>query len=127
MPEVGEPENVTTAGDLADLLVAIWEDRAASPEACARMRETLRQQQHRDRIPRFLPESFRFAGKTGSVGDVVHDAGVVETPEGTLVLGVMTRGFATSYAAEEWIGRVAQAAGADASPATPTAGGIAPE
>jgi len=110
MPGAGEPENVTCAGDLADLLTAVWEDRAASPEACARMRETLRLQQHLARIPRSLPESYRFAGKTGSVGDVVHDAGVVETPAGTLMLGVMTQGFATSYAAEEWIGRVGMAA-----------------
>lgn len=110
MPGAGEPENITTAGDLADLLTAVWVDRAASPEACARMRETLRLQQNLARIPRSFPESYRFAGKTGSVGDVVHDAGVVETSEGTLVLGVMTRGFSTSYAAEEWIGQVGMAA-----------------
>jgi beta-lactamase class A len=110
MPGPGEPENVTSAADLADLLVAIWEDRAASPESCAAMRETLKLQQHRDRIPRFLPDSFTFGGKTGTVGNVAHDAGVVETPKGLLAIGVMTQGFDPVYDADVLMGRIAAAA-----------------
>lgn len=110
MPGQGEPENVTTAADLADLLVAIWEDRAASPKSCAAMRETLKLQQHRDRIPRMLPDSCTFGGKTGTVGDVAHDAGVVETPRGPVAIGVMTRGFEPVYDADTLMGRIAAAA-----------------
>jgi beta-lactamase class A len=110
MPGAGEPENVTSAADLADLLVAIWEDRAASPESCAAMRETLKLQQHRDRIPRFLPDSYTFGGKTGTVGDVAHDAGVIETPKGLMAIGVMTQGFDPVYDADVLMGRIAAAA-----------------
>ncbi len=110
MPGPGLPENLTSAADLADLLVAIWQDRAASPESCAAMRATLKLQQHRDRIPRLLPDSYVFAGKTGTVGDVAHDAGVIETRNGPVAIGVMTQGFDAVYDAEVLMGRIAAAA-----------------
>jgi beta-lactamase class A len=110
MPGPDMPENVTSAADLADLLVAVWEDRAASPASCAAMRETLKLQQHRDRIPRLLPDTYVFGGKTGTVGDVVHDAGVVETPNGLVAIGLMTQGFTSKYDADILMGRIAAAA-----------------
>jgi len=110
MPGPDMPENLTSAADLADLLVAIWEDRAASPASCAAMRETLKLQQHRDRIPRLLPDAYVFGGKTGTVGDVAHDAGVIETPKGLVAIGVMTQGFESVYDAEILMGRIAKAA-----------------
>jgi beta-lactamase class A len=113
-PDPGMPENWTTAADLADLFAAIATDRAASPASCAAMRATLALQQHRDRIPRLLLESFAYAGKTGSLPALVHDAGLVTTPRGTVALAVLTRGIADPWAADEAIGRVARAARVDA-------------
>lgn len=110
MPDPGMPENLTTASDLAALMERIAAGTAASPESCARMRATLASQPYRDRLGRFLPEEYAFAGKTGSIGDYVHDSGLIETPRGTLALAVMTKGFAESHAAEAFIGRVAMAA-----------------
>lgn len=110
MPDPGMPENLTSAGDLAALMERIAAGTAASAESCARMRATLALQQYRDRLGRFLPEALAFAGKTGSIGDYVHDSGLIETPRGTLGLAVMTKGFSESHAAEAFIGRVAIAA-----------------
>ena len=109
-PGPGEPENWTTAGDLVALFAAIATDRAASPPSCAAMRATLALQQHRDRIPRLLPETCRYAGKAGSLPALVHDAGLVETPRGTLALAVLTRGLADPWTADALIGRIARAA-----------------
>ena len=109
-PGPGEPENWTTAADLVALFAAIATDRAASPPSCAAMRATLALQQHRDRLPRLLPETCRYAGKTGSLPALTHDAGLVETPRGTLALAVLTRGLDDPWAADALIGRVARAA-----------------
>ena len=56
-PAPDEPDNWTTAADLAALFEAIATDRAAAPASCAAMRATLALQQHRDRVPRLLPRT----------------------------------------------------------------------
>jgi beta-lactamase class A len=114
LPDPGMPENWTTAADLARLFAAIATDRAATPAACAGMRELLALQQHRDRIPRLLPERFAFAGKSGSLPGIVHDSGLITTERGTLALAVLTRGLQDQWAADDLIGRIARAAVADA-------------
>ena len=105
----GEPENVTTAADLAQLLAAIADDSAASPAGCARMRELLALQQDRARLARRLPAGVAFGGKSGSLPGLVHDAGLLTGPAGVLAAAVLTRGFSDPYAAEEAIGEVALA------------------
>lgn len=106
LPTPGEPENVTTAADLADLLVAIADDRAATAASCARMREVLATQQDRARLARRLPPGVEFAGKSGSLPGLVHDTGLLRPPGGTLAVAVLTRGIADPYEAEETIGRI---------------------
>ena len=107
-PDADEPDNWTTAADLATLFAAIAADRAASPPSCAAMRSTLALQQHRDRIPRLLTEAWTYAGKTGSLPALAHDAGLVTTPRGTLALAILTRGIADRWRADAAIGAIAQ-------------------
>jgi beta-lactamase class A len=108
-PAAGEPENLTTAADLARLLAAIADDSAASPAGCARMRELLALQQDRARLARRLPAGVAFGGKSGSLPGLVHDAGLLTGPADVLAVAVLTRGFPDPYAAEEAIGEVALA------------------
>ena len=108
-PRPGEPENWTTAADLATLLAAIAADTAASPAGCARMRALLALQQDRDRLARRLPPAVAFAGKSGSLPGLAHDAGLLSTPAGPLAVAVLSRGFADPYAAHETIGAIAVA------------------
>ena len=83
--------NVATAGDLAVVLRAIAEDRAASPAACATMRAVLERQEFNDEIPAGLPPGTRVAHKTGQITAVLHDAAIVYPPSGTpYVLVVLT-------------------------------------
>ncbi|MDP9471324.1 MAG: class A beta-lactamase-related serine hydrolase, partial [Chloroflexota bacterium] len=77
-PGPGEPDNTTSAADLVSLLVAIAEGTAASPASCERMWETLRLQQHRDRLARHLPPEIVFGGKSGSLPGLAHDSGLIE-------------------------------------------------
>ncbi len=119
LPNPGQPENLATASDLVQVLRAIWLDTAASPASCAWMRSLLAEQKYLDRLPRHLPESLTYAGKTGSLTGYAHDCGVLSGPGGTLAIAVLTSGFESSYSADAWIGDIALAAVTDFALTTP--------
>jgi beta-lactamase class A len=105
LPDPGQPDNVTSAADMATLLAAIATDQAASATSCARMRHLLGLQQNRQRLGRRLPAHVGFAGKSGSLPGLVHDTGILTTAAGPLVVAVLTTGFGDPYAADELIGQ----------------------
>lgn len=75
--------NTTTARDLAMLLAAIADGKAASPQSCNEMLAILGRQQFKEGIPAGLPPAARVYHKTGWIGQVVyHDAALVEPPGG---------------------------------------------
>lgn len=87
--------NTTTARDLAIILRAIQEGRAASPNATREMLEILSAQEFNEKIPAGLPAGTRVAHKTGEITAVSHDAAIIY-PSGRkpYVLVVLTRGLA---------------------------------
>jgi beta-lactamase class A len=86
--------NTTTARDLAIILGAIEEGRAASSEATREMREILLAQEFNEKIPAGLPEGIRVAHKTGEITAHSHDAAIVYPPgRKPYVLVVLTRGI----------------------------------
>lgn len=86
--------NMTTARDLATILTAIQENRAASPASCAAMRDILLQQEFHSEIPAGLPPGTPVAHKTGWITGIHHDAAIVY-PRGRppYVLVILTRGI----------------------------------
>jgi beta-lactamase class A len=86
--------NTTTARDLATLLAAIEQHRAASPAATREIVRMLLAQEFNDGIPAGLPRGVRVAHKTGSITALLHDAAIVY-PAGRApyVLVVLTRGY----------------------------------
>jgi beta-lactamase class A len=86
--------NTTTARDLATILRAIQEGRAASPAATREMLGLLLAQEFNEKIPAGLPAGTRVAHKTGEITAVSHDAAIVY-PAGRkpYVLVVLTRGL----------------------------------
>ena len=90
-------DNLTCAADLAELLeLLVAGDPRIGAAACERVLASLALQEHRDGLPRGLPEGATYAGKPGDDlpdGRFCHDCGVVRTPAGeTLVLAVMSDG-----------------------------------
>ena len=86
--------NSTTARDLATLMAAIEQGRAASPASTQAMRDILLRQEFNDEIPAGVPAGTRVAHKTGSITAVLHDAAIVYPPAGSpYVLVVLTRGI----------------------------------
>jgi beta-lactamase class A len=86
--------NTTTARDLAIIMEAIQENRAASPESCEAMRQILLHQEFNDEIPAGLPTGTPVAHKTGQITAHLHDAAIVYPRDaGPYVLVILTRGI----------------------------------
>jgi beta-lactamase class A len=86
--------NTTTARDLAIILRAIEEGKAASPSATREMLGILLAQEFNEKIPAGLPSGTRVAHKTGEITAVSHDAAIVyPTGRKPYVLVVLTRGI----------------------------------
>lgn len=85
--------NATTSRDMASLMAAIEQGRAASPASTRLMRDVLMRQEFNGEIPAGLPPGTKVAHKTGSITAHLHDAAIVYPPAGTpYVLVVLTRG-----------------------------------
>ena len=86
--------NTTTARDLAIILRAIEEGKAAPPAATRQMLGILLAQEFNEKIPAGLPAGTRVAHKTGEITAVSHDAAIVYLPgRKPYVLVVLTRGI----------------------------------
>lgn len=73
--------NQVTAAGLVQLLRAIAEERAFSPELSRQMLEILHAQEFKSGIPAGLPVHARVAHKTGEISTIAHDAGIVYLPK----------------------------------------------
>ncbi len=82
--------NVTSAEDVAALLGMLERGEAVSPESSAEMLNLLRGQVLNDRLPAYLPDDAVVAHKTGNLDGLSHDAGIIYTPAGPIIVVVMT-------------------------------------
>ncbi|HTO72959.1 MAG TPA: serine hydrolase [Gemmatimonadales bacterium] len=86
--------NTTTARDLAILLAALEQGKAASAASSAVALDMLLGQEFNDGIPAGLPAGTRVAHKTGELTAVFHDAALIYPPgRAPFILVVLTRGF----------------------------------
>ena len=85
--------SATTARDMTRLLDAVWSDRAASPDQCRFARELLAVQVWPHRLRSGFPYAgVRVAGKTGTLGAIRNEVGVVEFDgEHPVAIAVFTR------------------------------------
>lgn len=99
--------NRTDAHSLMRVLVAIAQNRAASPAACERMIEILKAQRFRDKIPAGLPAGVEVGNKTGSITKICHDGAIIFPPgRRPLVLAVLSRGLADQQQAARAIAAI---------------------
>lgn len=84
--------------EFAAMLEALERRELGSPAACEGMLAVLLRQQLDGKIPRLLPPDTKVAHKTGTVTGASHDAGIIYSPRGPIVLAVMTKGMSTPEA-----------------------------
>jgi len=99
--------NWTSAANIETLLSAVAAGTCVSGEASGRMRLALEAQQIQDLLSRRLGDGVRVANKTGNFADVVHDAGIVTWPGGTLVIAVLTQAVRPVWRAMDAIAEIA--------------------
>lgn len=83
----------STPLDCTRLLAEVWADRAASPSSCAMIRDVMRHQVFTARLASgFGAGSVRVAGKTGTIGVIRNEIGVIEfTGEYPVAIAVFTK------------------------------------
>jgi beta-lactamase class A len=101
--------NVTSAADIEGLLHGVATGTCVSVHASREMRRALEAQQIQDRLARRLPDGARAMNKTGNFAEVVHDAGIVTWPGGTLTIAVLTHGVTPAWQAMDVIADIAVA------------------
>jgi cell division protein YceG involved in septum cleavage/N-acetylmuramoyl-L-alanine amidase len=99
---------ITTAYDVAALLERIAHGTSVDRRASAEMRRLLLGQLIDDRLPRFLRPETRVAHKTGSLDRLRHDAGIVYTRRGPVVIVALTEGMSSEEGASHTIARLGQ-------------------
>lgn len=101
-------ENYTTAAETALLFEQIYTGRFVSTDYSRKGMEILKISHTNDRIPKLLPEGTVVAHKTGLENGICHDAGIIFTPEGDLLLVVLTKHEnANSIPSKEFIAKIA--------------------
>jgi beta-lactamase class A len=105
-----DPRDHTSPRAMAELLTKIVKNEAASEKSCRDMLAIMAEQQLRGRIPRYL-EEVRTATKSGTIGPVANDVGVLYVDKQHVVVSVYTlkaNPDVTTETAEQFIGRTAR-------------------
>jgi len=77
------PEDMATARDMTALLITIAEGHALKPESCDVILEILeRTRTGANRLRGLLPPGTRLAHKTGTIGRILDDVGIIHLPDG---------------------------------------------
>ncbi|MDO8269886.1 MAG: serine hydrolase [Candidatus Levybacteria bacterium] len=97
--KTGSPPT-TTASDISEYYEKLYSGEIISKELSAEMLEILKRQKLNDRIPKYLPEGTVVAHKTGELGGVKHNAGIVYSEKGDYIIVLMSETKAPLKAAE---------------------------
>ena len=84
-------ENYTTAEDMALLLDKIYRRSLGNKNVSDQCISMLKLTRMNDRIPKYLPVDITIAHKTGLENGVCHDAGIVFTNKGDIIIVVLTK------------------------------------
>lgn len=104
--------NVSSAKDMSLLLEKIALGDFVSEECSREIREILFKQHFQQRIGGLLPRNKKVANKTGSLGTMFNDTGIVYLPDnkGEFVITVYSVGNTLEYKGDEPIARIAEIA-----------------
>ena len=106
------PQDTATPDDMTRLLVMLWKRELLTPESSKLLLDMLdRCETGKSRIKGMLPQGTDVAHKTGSLGGVVNDTGILTLPgdAGHVALSVFTKAsFKTEEASEKAIAEIAR-------------------
>lgn len=94
--EWSDPRDTATPDDMAKLLAHVWNKDLFAPAHASELLDIMeRCQTGKSRIKGMLPDGTDVAHKTGTLGGVANDAGVITLPNGRghIAIAVFTKGF----------------------------------
>lgn len=91
---------LTTSSDMLAFFEKLYQGDIVEKEASGEMLEILKRQQLNDRIPKYLPQNTQIAHKTGELGGLKHDAGIVFSEKGDYIIVLLSETNNLSDAAE---------------------------
>ena len=103
----GATVDVTTPDDMARFFRLLLGGQVVNADASKAMLELLAQQEIRDRLPVLLPPNTVLAHKTGNLPSVIHDAGIIATPAGPLIVAALAEAMPAEGRAFEVIQQLA--------------------
>lgn len=90
----------TTAADTLLFFEKLHKGELADAEYTTKMLDLLKKQRLNNKLPKYLPKNTLIAHKTGELGGVSHDAGIVYTPKGEYIIVVLSDSNAPKGAEE---------------------------
>ena len=104
--------NTSSSKDMTALMEKIALGDFVSKECSAAIHEVLYKQQYQQRIGGLLPRNTKVANKTGSLGTLFNDTGIVQLPDdkGAFAITVYSSGSSLDYKGDEPIARISQIA-----------------
>lgn len=94
------PEPKTDPADMALFLEKLYRNELGTREHTEKMLDLLGKQQLNDRIPKYLPKGIKVMHKTGELGRMKHDVGIVSGPSGDYIIVLMSDSNNPQAAAE---------------------------
>jgi len=82
---------ISTASEIALFLEKLYNGQLANKEYTDKMLDLLKNQQLNGKLSKSLPQDTVIAHKTGELGDISHDAGIVYTAKGDYVIIILSK------------------------------------
>lgn len=98
----------TTAYDTALFFEQLYKGELEDADITSKMIELLKGQQLNGKLPKYLPKGTIIAHKTGELGLITHDAGIIYSPKGDYIIVVFSQ-TPRPADAEEKIARISKA------------------
>ncbi len=83
--------NLSSPADMVKLLTGIFQANDLSRKSCDDILDIMLRQKYNEIIPLYLPMGVRVAHKTGSIGTVRADVGIVYAPNQPYAIALMTK------------------------------------
>lgn len=81
---------ITTASDIALFFEKLYKNELVDESASAEMLSLLKNQRIKRKIPKYLPMDVVIAHKTGELDNFTHDAGIIYTLSGDIILVILS-------------------------------------
>ncbi len=104
--KIGQPP-MTTAYDISKFYEDLYTGKLADQQHTQEMLDLLKRQRLNGKLPKYLPQGTVIAHKTGELGFVTHDSGIVFTEKGDYIIVVMSES-SFPQGAEERIAEVSR-------------------